>query len=97
MYKAMLIVGALLSTTILACGGPEADAKKMCSCLESSLDKSGEEFTKASEDCKKLGDELEKKYKDKTADMEKASKAAEECMKPLQEKIMKKALEGMKK
>ena len=31
MYKAMLIVGALLSTTILACGGPEADAKKILS------------------------------------------------------------------
>ena len=65
--------------------------------MESALDKDGDDFKKAMEECEKLGKELETKYKDKTADQEKAAKAGEECMKPLEEKIMKKALEGLKK
>ena len=94
MYKAMLIVGALLSTTILACGGPEADAKKMCSCLEGALEKEGKEMEEAADKCKKDGEKIAEKYKDKTADLEKMAKAGEECMKPIMEKMTKKMMGG---
>ena len=76
--------------------GPEADAKRMCSCMESALDKSGDGYKKAMEKCEKLGKKFEDKYGHNEQAMEKGKKAAEECMKPLEEKLMKKMMEAMR-
>ena len=93
----MTILGAFMFASVLltSCGGPEADGKKMadCACEGMQLMKEAQEnpekeddlkaeFEKLEEKCDKLGDEMEKKYKDEESEDFKAfEKAFEKALK----------------
>ena len=70
MKKMILSLSVAVCTVLASCGGggPEADAQKMCDLMSKAkeMKESGkmDEIMKLMEDVKKLGEEMESKYKD---------------------------------
>ena len=62
-----IIVGAAIAAgaDYFMFDSPEADAKKMCACMEAALDEEGAAFREAINECQILGSEFQQKYADK--------------------------------
>ena len=75
MYKSIFFIGALLSTTLVACGGgAAADGEKYCNCVKDA----GTDPAKAKE-CVEMSGKHAEKYKDDAEALAEYGKAATSC------------------